>query len=72
MFTRRRIIQTKSLKERLLQEARELRDQAKLLPIGLVRHAALQKARQAETAACMDDWLSSPGLRQPTNDARVS
>ena len=57
----RRIIQTKSLKERLLEEAQTLRDQARLLPFGPVRDAALKKARQVEAAAQMDDWLTIPG-----------
>jgi|tagenome__1003787_1003787.scaffolds.fasta_scaffold20988090_7 hypothetical protein len=48
MSTRHRFKQTKSLQERLLQEAQELREQARLLPIGPVRDAALKKAWQAE------------------------
>jgi hypothetical protein len=65
MFQRRSFKQTKSLKERLLEEARNLRDEAQLLPGGLVRDAALRKARQTEAAAHMDDWLNSQGLRPP-------
>ena len=68
MVTRQRFTQTKSLKERLLEEAQTLRDQARLLPFGTVRDAALKKARQAEAAAHMDDWLSSPSLQPPKND----
>jgi hypothetical protein len=68
MITRRRFKQTKSLKERLLEEARDIREQAKLLPYGPVREAALKKARQVEAAAHMDDWLNSPGLRPPKKD----
>jgi len=29
------------------------------------RETLLRKARQAETAAHMDEWLSSPGLKAP-------
>jgi len=54
MLTRRRFTQTISLKGRLLEEAQNLRDEAKLLPYGPVRDAALRKARQTETAAHMD------------------
>jgi hypothetical protein len=68
MPERRFFRQTKSLSERLLEEARNLRDEAKLLPYGPVRNAALKKARQIEVAAHMDDWLNSPGLRPPKND----
>jgi hypothetical protein len=68
MFQRRRFKQAKSLKQRLLEEAQNLRDEAKLLPYGPVRDAALKKARQTEAAAHMDDWLTSPGLRPPKKD----
>ena len=68
MATGHRFIQTKPLRERLLEEARTLRDQARLLPFGPVRDAALRKARQVEAAAYVDDWLSSPGLQPQKND----
>ena len=68
MTMRHRFIQTKSLKVRLLEEAQTLREQARMLPFGPVRDAALTKARQAEAAAHMDDWLRSPGLQPPKND----
>lgn len=65
---RRRFKQTRSLKERLLEEAQNLRDEAKLLPHGPLRDAILKKARQTEAAVHMDDWLSSPGLQPPKKD----
>nr|WP_271568741.1 hypothetical protein [Bradyrhizobium sp. CCBAU 11386] len=68
MLMRRRFTHTKSLKERLLEEARNLREEAKLLPYGPLRDAVLQKARQAETGAHMDDWLASPGRPSPKKD----
>ncbi|MGY2903578.1 hypothetical protein [Bradyrhizobium sp. URHC0002] len=68
MKMRHRFKQTRSLKERLLEEAQNLRDAAKLLPSGPVREAVLKKARQTEAAAHMDDWLNSPGLRSPKKD----
>ena len=46
-------------------DALRFREQANLLPVGAVRDAALRKARQAEAAAHMDDWLTSPGLQPP-------
>ncbi|THD70780.1 MAG: hypothetical protein E7813_07120 [Bradyrhizobium sp.] len=58
--------QRKSLEERLADEARVLRAQAKLLRPGAVREAALRKARQTETGAHINQWLNSPGLRPPT------
>ena len=68
MVTRRSVIQTKPLKERLLEEAQTLRDQARLLPFGSVRDAALKKARQAEAAVHMDDWLTLPGQTPKDDD----
>ncbi|MGX1167916.1 hypothetical protein AB7M16_004182 [Bradyrhizobium sp. USDA 372] len=68
IIRRRRFKQTKSLKERLLEEAHKLLEEARLLPHGPVRDAALRRARQAETAAHMDDWLNSPGLQPPKKD----
>lgn len=62
---RRRFKQTKSLEERLAQEAQRLREQAKALPPGPDRDILLQKARQAETGSHMSEWLRSPGLQPP-------
>jgi hypothetical protein len=53
---------------RLLEEAQTLREQARMLPFGPVRDAAMKKAREAEAAAHMDDWLSSPELQPPKNN----
>jgi hypothetical protein len=61
----------KSPKERLLEEAQKLRDEAKLLPPGQLRAATLKKARETEAVAHMDDWCNSPGLRPPKDDIRV-
>jgi hypothetical protein len=62
---RRRFKQSQSLEERLAEEARRLREEAKLLPPGAVRDATLRRARQAETGARVSEWLSSPGLAPP-------
>jgi hypothetical protein len=37
------------------------------LPDGLQREALLRKAKQAETAAHLNEWLSSGGLQNPPN-----
>jgi hypothetical protein len=60
--TRRRFKQVTSLKDRLIQEAENLRRQAQEIPPGVLRDELLRKARQAEIAARVDDWLSSPRL----------
>jgi hypothetical protein len=62
---RRRFEQSVSREERLAEEAKRLREEARLLPPGAAREATLQKARQTEIASHMNEWLSSPGLQPP-------
>ena len=62
---RRRIKQALSLEERLSEEAKRLREEARELPPGTVREALLRKARQCETGSHMSEWLRSPELRPP-------
>ena len=62
---RRRIKQIASLEARLAEEAKRLREKAKLLPPGAAREGLIRKARQAETGSHMTEWLTSPGLRPP-------
>jgi len=52
-----------SFEQRLQRAAGEAREAAGKLPDGQQRDALLRKARQAETAAHLNDWLSSPGLQ---------
>ena len=54
-----------STSERLLEAATEARAQAALLPPGPQQRELLDKAREAETAAHINEWLTSPGLRPP-------
>lgn len=65
MIERRRFKQTKPLEERLVAEAKELRQVAKSLAPGPVRDEMLRKARQDEAAVHMTEWLNS-GLKSPT------
>jgi hypothetical protein len=58
---RRRFKQTRSLEERLSEEAKRLREEAKLLPPGAARDEMIRRARHAEIAAHMNEWLTSPG-----------
>jgi hypothetical protein len=62
---RGRFTQVKSLEERLADEAKRLREEAKLLPAGALREQVLRKARQAETGSHVSEWLRSPGLQSP-------
>ena len=61
---RRRFKQAPSL-EALSEEAKRLRAEAKLLPPGSVRDEMIRRARRAEIASHLDEWLTSPGLRPP-------
>ena len=50
---------------RLAKEAERFRQEAESKPPGQERDDLLRKAHQAETAAHMSEWLSSPGLKSP-------
>lgn len=65
IIRRPRVKQTMSFKGRLLKSAEEAREQAALLPDGPARERLLLKARQSETAASIDTWISSPGSPAP-------
>jgi hypothetical protein len=58
MQRRRRFKQASSLRERLAEWAKEVREQAAHLPPGPDREALLKKARQADTASELDDWAN--------------
>jgi hypothetical protein len=66
MPERRRVIQTDQLENRLAQEAKQLREEAKRLQPGAEREQLIRRARQAEIGAQMSEWLRSPGLQSPT------
>ncbi|KPF95502.1 hypothetical protein IP86_19120 [Rhodopseudomonas sp. AAP120] len=55
----------KSLYQRLTEEACSLRDQAEAAPQD-ERDRLIDRARQLETAANMEGWLSSAELKPPT------
>ena len=62
---RRRIKHDTSLDQRLGEQAKRLRDEARGIPPGVQRDILIRQARQAETAAHMQEWLKSPGLQPP-------
>jgi hypothetical protein len=63
---RRRIKHEKTFQERLVEEAQHFREAAQKLPPGShAQELLLRRARQAETASHMNEWLSSPGLQPP-------
>ena len=63
---RRRVKQPTSLDDRLAEQARQIMTQAEALPHGSKeREGLMRKARQADTASRMNEWLTSPGLQPP-------
>ena len=54
------------LHNRLSEEAERLRKQARGTPPGVERDSLIRRARLAETACHMSEWLSSKGLQPPT------
>jgi hypothetical protein len=67
---RRRVIQTQSLEDRLAQVANRLRNETKAMKPGPDREILLRRARQAELAAEMSEWLRSPD-RQKVQDGLI-
>jgi hypothetical protein len=62
---RRRFKEIEQLEERLAQEAKRLREEAKSMKPCAAREALIRRARQAETGAHITEWLTSPGLQPP-------
>jgi hypothetical protein len=62
---RRHFEQIRTFPERLSEFAQRLREEAQTMRPGKDRDGLLQKARQADTAAHIDEWVSSPGLQAP-------
>jgi hypothetical protein len=63
---RRRFKENAPLNQRLTEQAERLRKEAQGTPPGVMRDQLIRQARQAETASHMQEWLSSPGLQQPS------
>ena len=63
---RRYFKNTLSFPDRLAMEAERLREEAKTKPPGPERDELIKKAHQADAAAHIDQWVSSPGLRAPS------
>jgi hypothetical protein len=57
--------QTTPLDQRLEEQAKRLRKEAQGTPPGVEREKLIRRARQAETAAHIQEWLTSSGLQQP-------
>jgi predicted trehalose synthase len=68
MQERRRFNQTAPLNQRLIEEAQSLRKEAQGTHPGIERERLIRRAREAETAAHMQEWLTSANLRSPTQN----
>jgi hypothetical protein len=66
MIKRRRFKQSQSFPDRLATFAKEARERASKLPPGVEQEDALRRARQADTAAHLNEWVNSSGLQPPT------
>jgi len=63
---RRRIKHKTTFEERLAAEARRFKAAAEEQPPGsMARELLLRRARQAETASRITEWMQSPGLKSP-------
>ena len=63
---RRGVIRAATFEERLAEEAQKFRAAAEQQPPGsAARELLLRRARQAETASHINEWLTSPGLQPP-------
>ena len=65
MLERRRFTQTEPSEKRLTAEAARLRKEARGTPPGIEHDRLVRRARQAETASHMTEWLASGGLQAP-------
>jgi hypothetical protein len=63
---RTHVSQTKlPLQDRMALHALRLNEEAQMLQAGPERDDLIRRARHAETASHVNDWLLSPGLRPP-------
>jgi hypothetical protein len=61
----RRTKHSKTFEDRLAEQAQTDRQRAQMMPPGPERDALMRKARECETAAHLNEWISSPGLQPP-------
>jgi hypothetical protein len=62
---RLRVKHEKTFEERLAEEAVRFRELAEKTPQGMERERYLRRARQAEAASQINEWLKSPGIQPP-------
>jgi hypothetical protein len=63
----KRLQRKRNFEELLEEESRRFKQEAETLPLGsMARELLLRRARQADTAAQINKWVSSSGLTSPT------
>ena len=62
---RGRFRNTQTFEQRLAEEAARFKKAAEEAAPGMARELLLRRARQAEIASHLNEWLASPGLRSP-------
>ena len=66
MVRQRQTKRRDTFEELLAEESRRFKEAAEKQPPGsTARELLLRRARQADTASHMNNWLTSPGLQQP-------
>jgi hypothetical protein len=65
MSKRHRFRQSQSLKDRLSSFAKQTREKASRLNPGPEKDDLLRRARQADTASHLEEWVNSEGLQPP-------
>jgi hypothetical protein len=66
MVRQRQTKRRDTFEELLAEESRRFKEAAEKQPPGsTARELLLRRARQADTASHMSNWLTSPGLQQP-------
>jgi hypothetical protein len=62
---RSRFRHAKSFNERLMEQSVLFKAEAERIPRGTARDLLLRRARLAETASQINEWLSAPGFQSP-------
>jgi hypothetical protein len=71
MSQRHRLEQTYLLAKDFSEEVTRFRKEARGTPPGVERDRLIRRARQAEIGAHINEWLSSPGLKAPTESKAI-
>jgi len=71
MQRRRRFKQTETLHDRLSRFSRDMRENANSLPPGPEKNDLLKRARTADAATHIEEWISSPDINPPSRPVKM-